>query len=164
MKCSICNRNKGFTLLEILVVFGIMLILTAAISTAPTSMQNKASLNTTIDLLVNDLKQQQLRAMVGDTEGRATNDHYGVYIQTSTYTLFHGSAYSGADQYNFAITVNSPVQLTTTFANSSVIFTKGTGELLNFVNGSNTLTVENTVSGEQKVITLNRYGVITSIN
>jgi prepilin-type N-terminal cleavage/methylation domain-containing protein len=156
--------KKGFTLVEISVVLGIIAVMVTYSVINLSTVQHTAYLSTTIDTFVSDLKQQQLKAMVGDTEGRGANDYYGVYFGTTDYALFHGSTYV-AGSSNPVIPLTTSVQFTNvTFPQSQIVFNKGSGEIVGFAVGSNTITLRNIITNEQKTITINRYGVITQIN
>ncbi len=156
--------KKGFTLVELMVVMGIIAILISYSVVNLTSIQHTTYLGTTIDTFISDLKQQQLKAMVGDTEGRGVNDYYGIRFGTTDYALFHGASYSVSSS-NPVIPLTSSIQFSNvTFPQSRIVFEKGSGEIVGFTVGSNTITLRNTVTSEVKTITINRYGVITQIN
>ena len=157
-------HKKGFTIVEMTVVLGMIAVLISYSVINLTSVQHTVYVASTIDTLVSDLKQQQLKAMVGDTEGRGVNDYYGVNFETSQYDLFHGSSYTPSLS-NPVIPLTTSIQFTNvTFPQSRIVFNKGDGSIVGFTAGSNTVTVRNTVTNEQKTITINRYGVITQIN
>lgn len=157
------KKNAGFSLIELLMVITIMILLLSLTTLNFNNIQHKTTLATTVEALVTDLNQQQIQAMVGDTEGRAAMDNYGVKFTTSGYALFYGT-YSSSDTTNFLITFPASQQVATTFPSSQVIFRKGSGEVASFDSTKNTVTLKDTSTNEQKVITINRYGVITSIN
>jgi hypothetical protein len=48
--------------------------------------------------------------------------------------------------------------------NGNVLFASRSGEFIGYASGSDTLTINHLDSGESKVIQLNRYGIITSVN
>ena len=138
-------------------------IITLNLNTA----KQKASIETTVDVLLTDLSQQQLKAMVGDTEGRGTHADYGIHMDTTSYTYFHDS-YSVAESTNFVINLPDNFEVTTTFPSNQVIFEKGSGEISCFVNetcadGTNIITVTDTTNNQQKTIELNRYGIVTEV-
>lgn len=157
-------HKKAFTVVEMTVVLGMIATLLAYSIINLSTIQHKAYLSSTIDTFVSDLKQQQLKAMVGDTEGRSTNDYYGIYFSTNSYAMFHGSTYV-VDPSNPVIPLTTNVTFSNiAFPQSQVVFNKGSGEVVGFSNGSNTVTMKNSVTNEMKTITINRYGVITQIN
>jgi prepilin-type N-terminal cleavage/methylation domain-containing protein len=155
------RRQAGFTLVELLVVMGLFGVLLTMTTIALIRPQATASISSTVNGLVADLKAQQLRAMAGDSETATSAQPHGIYIQNNQYRLFKGSAYSGADADNFAVAAADNVGLSTTFTSTQVVFSKGTGEVGSFNGSANTITVTNSISGQTNVITINRYGAIT---
>ncbi|HSE61383.1 MAG TPA: prepilin-type N-terminal cleavage/methylation domain-containing protein [Candidatus Saccharimonadales bacterium] len=152
-------RQPGFTLVELLLVMGLVAVLAGITSVNLFSPQTKANINSLTDRLAADIKSQQIKAMSGDSMSASAAQEHGVYIQTGTYTLFKGTAYSGADTDNIPIASEGGVTLSTTFPSTQVVFDKGSGEVIGFTNGSNTITLSG--SGETKTITINRYGAVT---
>jgi prepilin-type N-terminal cleavage/methylation domain-containing protein len=153
------GRAAGFTLVELLLVMGLMGVLLALTTIALVRPQSSASITSTVSGLVADLKAQQLKAMVGDSGTVATAQPHGVRIESAQYTLFKGSSYSGADAENFVVAV--PDGVTLSFAPANIIFVKGTGEVTGFPLASDTITITSAVSGESKQIVFNRYGALT---
>ena len=155
---------KGFTLVELLVVVSISFVLIGLTTINVLHAKRQSSLTASVDTFIANLKQQQLKAMIGDTEGRSDSDNYGIYFGTNSYTLFHG-LYSSGDQTNFTIQLDDNIQFSSiTFPGSQIIFSKNSGEVSGFTNGSNTITIKDITNNRQKTITINRYGVITQIN
>lgn len=158
-------NKKGFTLPEIMITVGIAAILLAIGTFNIFGAKHKASSFATIQMLVTDINQQRTKAMTGDTEGRSSADSYGVYFSQNSYVLFHGANYSSGDTYNFTVSTGDSNQFSNiTFPQSQIVFTSGSGALTNFVSGSNTVRIVNTVTGEYKTLTINRLGTITQIN
>lgn len=147
-------------MVEFLLTMGIFGILAGIATINLVNVSQRNSLNTTVDIFVADLKEQQLKAMVGDTEGSGSISNYGIRFSTSQYTMFR-SIYGTS---NFVINLPGVVTVTSTFPNNEIVFLKGSGELSSFTAGSNTITLTDTTSGQQKVLTINRYGVVTGIN
>ncbi len=162
---QISNKEKGFTFIELLLVIGITVVLFGFITFNLAKSQRNTSVNTTVTALVADIKSQQLKAMAGATEGRTANDNYGIYFQSGNYTLFHGMTYypNPSDHSNFVISTDSTITLSTTLPNSLLIFSKTSGEVAGWSSGKNTITVTNATDTSKKTITINQYGVITSI-
>lgn len=155
--------NKGFSLIELLIsmfIFGVLIgIITLNLNTA----QHTTTLTTTLETLITDLNHQQIKAMVGDTEGRTAVSDYGLRFNSTNYTLFHGS-YSQSESTNFSIELPLVQQIDTTFANDEIIFEKGSGEILNFDPDENTITITDIANGRQRSVELNRLGVVTGVN
>lgn len=158
--------QSGMTIVEVLLVMGIFAILSGIVTINLLNSKQAASINTSLNTLITDLKQQQLKAMVGDTGGRATVDNYGVYFGSTTYTLFHGTAPQN-DSSDLKVTLGDSLQFSTgtnTFTGSQVVFLKGSGEVMNFSSTNNQIIIKDTSSNKQKTLTINRYGVVTAIN
>jgi prepilin-type N-terminal cleavage/methylation domain-containing protein len=163
MKSSL-SYQKGFTLLEIVLVVGILTILLSIAFVSIGNIRVISTNNSTSSVIVSDLKNQQVRAMVGDTEGRGIPDNYGIKILPTQYVLFHGDSYNASDTTNYAIPVSTGFTLSSTFTNGIILFASESGELVNFVANHDTITLTNTTSNQIKTIHLNKYGTVTSID
>ncbi len=165
MKYPFQQKFQGFTLIELLLVMTIFSLLALLITVNLLEFKHNSSLSTTINSLIADIKNQQIKAMTGDTEGRGVMDSYGIYFSANSYVLFHGASYSSSDTTNFSASLPDTLQFTgITFPNSSVIFASGSGEIIGFSVGSNTVILKDTQSNVQKTITINRRGAITQVN
>ncbi|MBI2641882.1 type II secretion system protein [Candidatus Roizmanbacteria bacterium] len=157
--------KNGFTLPELIVVIGVFGLLVGLAITNVVRSQYKASLESTVSIVIGDIKNQQLKAMVGDTEGRTTNDSYGIFFATNEYTLFHGPTYDSVDSSNYTINLEDKIQFTdVVFPQTQIVFASGSGEVASFVSGSNSFAITNRLNGEKKTITINALGVITGVN
>jgi len=165
-KLEIANLkfNSGFTLVELLVIMGISAILFLLISMNFSDARTGTSLTTTGDTLLSDLKSQQTKAMVGDTEGRGIPDTYGVYIKPTSYVLFHGESYVPASTDNFEIKAADGVTLSTTFPSGTIIFATNSGDLVNFNAAQNQIIVKDAYTTRQKVIQFNKLGTVVALN
>jgi len=150
------RQNSGFTLIELLVVLAITAVLFGLIGINLGHPQTVASTTASTDTLLADLRSQQLLAMIGGTGSTASAQPHGLYLETSQYTLFAASSYNAGDSDNFVVQLSSGARLTTTFPDAQIVFAKGTGEVENFVDGSNTITIAS--SGVSRTITINRFG------
>jgi prepilin-type N-terminal cleavage/methylation domain-containing protein len=153
-------RESGFTIIELLVVLMIIAVLFTLSTINLGQAQVTASLSSTTNTLLADLRSQQILAMSGDIGSTSTNQPQGVYITSNNYTLFAGNSYSGGDPNNFSVSTNS-ITLSTTFASNQVVFNKGDGSVTGFSSGNNSITLSS--NGESKIITINRFGA-TSVN
>lgn len=158
------RMSSGFTFIEIIIVTAIFLILLALITPAVFNFQSTANSDGIIETLLADIKNQQIKAMTGDTEGRGIPDTYGVQIQPSSYVLFHGQNFLPQDDTNFTIDIDSQFQIVSTYANNSIIFASGSGEITNFSESANQIIIREERTGKEKTIELNKYGTITSVN
>lgn len=157
------TQKNGFTYIELLIVIAIFFILIGAIAVSLARTQRSVSITSEIDKLVLDMKIQQMKAMVGSTEGRAAADSYGLYFEQNKYTLFHGSAYDPVDPANMPVNLDSNMQfINISFPSSMLLFSKRSGEMTGFAAGADSVTVKSTSNNQERTITINRYGVITA--
>lgn len=161
------RNERGFTLIELLISVTTFAMLIAIITINLRTAQQTATIETAVDTLLADLNQQQLKAMVGDTEGRAESSPYGIHIEGDSYTLFHDT-YSVSEPSNFSVSLPDVFQITTTFPGAQVLFEQGSGELSCFVAATCTentsmITITDTTTNQQKILHLNRVGVVTEI-
>ena len=164
MSSLLCNIKQkkfgpsGFTAVEVILVMSIMTILLSVVAVNLFSFQHKSQLSSTIESFLADYKEQQIKAMVGDAGGSATPSAYGIHLETNSYTEFRNSY----GTQNFTVSLPSGTQFaSTTFSNAQVLFATGSGEV---ATGNNTITIKDNGNGSQKVITINRYGVVTGVN
>jgi prepilin-type N-terminal cleavage/methylation domain-containing protein len=153
--------EKGFTIVELLIVMGIIATLFGLATISLVRTQHVASVSAAVDQLVADMRSQQTKAMTGtkDTTGNANS--YGIHITANNYVLFQGAADPG-DSTNFTVRLDG-IALTTNLPGNLLVFAKNSGKFSNYVSGTYTITVTNSYGTEQKIVTINRYGVITSI-
>jgi type II secretory pathway pseudopilin PulG len=156
--------QKSFTLIEILTVFAVTLILISLSVVSLSTVRESASTDSALEVLLSDIKLQQTKSMTGDTFGQTTTLPFGIYFTSTSYTLFRGNSYSVSDPLNFTVPLSGNLQFSSiTFPSSQIVFEKGSGEIVNFNAATDTVTLRNTVSNDDTVITLNKYGVFTSV-
>lgn len=158
------HKEMGFTLIEIILVFGMLGALFVFASVNLFLGPQKETLTTTVDGLISDLRQQQIRAVSGDTGGAAAVDEYGVYLAGSQYILFRGSQYAAGAGSNFAVDLPEGVIVASVFPSSQVVFQKGSGEVSGHAPDADTITVTHTQNNQQQIIQINKLGSVIAIN
>ncbi len=157
--------QKGFSLIEIVIVIGISLMLFGAVTFNLLRTQSNTSVESNLEKLLSDVRAQQGKAITGATEGRSTTDNYGIYFLQNQYILFHGVSYNPNEQTNFIVNLPQDVEIqSTTLPGNSLIFSALSGEVMGFLESANTITLRSINTGQQTTVTLNRYGVITAMN
>lgn len=169
-KCNIKNwfsvkNSAGFTLIELLLVMGISMSLFGIVVINSFRFQNTNSKQSNMDTLVSDIRAQQLKAMLGSTEGRSESDSFGIYFYTDSYVLFHGDTFNDSDPDNFTVDLPEDLEIeNTTFPGNEIVFNQTSGEISGFNPGSDTVTIDSLNIDVQSEILFNRYGVIIGIN
>ncbi len=156
--------QKGFTLIELVIAMTIFFVMMALAIPNLLGSRSQAEINSAVPVLISDIKNQQLKAMLGATEGRATTDYYGVHFETNTYTLFHGLSYNPVDTSNAIVSLSGTLKFgSIAFSNAQIIFQKGNGEVVGFNSVANTVVLIDPSNNESRTITLNSYGTITGV-
>lgn len=155
---------KGFTLIELLVVLSFFASFFGLATVRLLTSVQKTTGTSALTTLISDIRSQQIKAMTGDTQGTGSNNNYGIYFGNDQYTLFTGS-YIPGNASNFSVPLGGNLQfINSTIPAGQLIFVKGSGEVPGFVSGQDAVTLADTQSAEAKTITVNRYGVIKSVN
>ena len=149
------RTQRGFTLVELAVVTSIIVTLLGFITISLVNSQQTASLTSVEEVLLADLKQQQLKAMIGDTEGRADAGQYGIHFDLNHYVLFHGD-YSASEPSNSVINLDSNMQFNN--PNFNVIFSKLSG-----TTSATIIKLQDNTNFKFKRIYLNTLGVVTQV-
>lgn len=160
IKLSHHLSSQGFTLIEILLTMAVATTLLGFMTMNLLHAQNSATLSSVVESLDSDLKSQQNKAMSGESTVSSSGESYGVAIAAHQYTLYHGTTYDPGDSKNFTIAVDNPITLSSS-PSTQVLFAQRSGEISS---APFTITITNTITNEHKTLTLNRYGVIVSIN
>ena len=156
---------SGFTLMEVAVVMSLLTFLFGFVWVNLLGSKDSASQNTSVDLLVSDLRGQQLKAMLGDTEGRIGHDAYGIHFGTTTYTLFHGTTYVSADPTNFIVSLGDNERFQSVeFSGSTLIFASVSGEISDFIPSADAIVLRNSSANTQKTLRLNKIGTVYAAN
>lgn len=149
-------RNQhGFTLIELAVVTSIIVTLLGFITISLVRSQQGASLTSVTEILLADLKQQQLKSMVGDTEGRSASDTYGIHFDQTKYTLFHGT-YLAGDSSNYVINLDSNMQFNS--PNFDVVFSKLSG-----TTSAVLVELQDNANSKLKIIHINTLGIVMQL-
>lgn len=157
-------QSDGFSYIEVVVVLGITSILLTLGSVVLFRSRQHSARTLAVDVLLTDLKGQQTNAMAGLTEGAGARDRYGIKLLPDSYVLFRGSVYNAQDPYNRIISSDEDITYTSTFPDSAIVFEKGSGEIVSFSPGADSIMVISNSAGGQKTIRLNKYGVVVSDN
>lgn len=153
------KNNQGFTFVELVIIMGIMtlLIMIASVNLFP--IKQKVSLATTIQSLISDIKQQQLKTMNGEAA-------QGIYFDSNqkNYIIFKGTTYQSSNPTNFNVPLGDQIIVSSIdFSGRQIILAPASGEIVGFQPTANKITLQNTVSNEQRTIFFNKFGIITNV-
>lgn len=148
--------QRGFTLVELAVVTSIIVTLLGIITINLVRSQQNASLTSVQEVLIADLRQQQLKSMIGDTEGRADSSSYGIHFDSNQYVFFYGT-YSASAETNYATSLPDNLQFNNPEFN--VIFSKITGE----IPSATVIEIQDNTNLQVRRIHLNTLGNIVQV-
>ena len=112
---------KGFTLLEILLVIGIISILLVLVVPISLDFYKNQEIETQTQFLIQTLRKAQLEAMSGELDSS-----FGVSISSQNYTLFKGNSYTSRDiRYDETFDLPEIIQPS---GISEVVFSKSEGK------------------------------------
>lgn len=152
----------GFTLIEIVVVMALISTLVTLGAISLSTGQQVASTRSTSGLLLSDIRSQQIKAMVGDSEGTGVTSAYGVYLGSTSYTMFRGGSYDPLSSANFVVPLNNQLTLTSNLPNSQIVFLPRSGEISGYTSGLDSIFLTNSGASETVTFTFNRLGVVIS--
>lgn len=138
---------------ELIVVMGVVAILLGIGAQSLVGSQHRVSVTSSVSQIIADIKLQQSKAMWGDTEGRASADNYGVFLNSNQYILFHGSVGNSDD-----VLVDLDNNITVGPDGRFFIFAKGSGEIMGYDSGADTITISSPT--DSKTLEFNQYGVV----
>ena len=154
------KQVKSFTLIEMVVVVVILSILIVLGTMNFIKPQITFSLDTVSLQTVSDLRSQQLKAMKGQTSGKATSQQYGIKFLSNSYVLFSGSTYSTGDTTNTIISLDPNLSFTNiALTNAEIVFDKLSGEFVGYTAPTSTLRLTNSADGSYRTISINKMGV-----
>src|SRR5579859_6014837 len=159
------QHQEGFTIIELMVVIGIISALFGLATINLVRTQHTASVSAALDQLISDMRVQQTRAMSGTTDVAGNPNSYGIYFPpsaTGSYVLFRGTTYSSSDNPSNLTVSPTAIKFSTNLPSNTLLFTQRSGEFSGYVTGPYTITVTNAYGTESKTITVDRYGVVIS--
>lgn len=145
-----CCSRSGFTLVEILIVFGIFTILIVASTPLYSTLHVRSQLNENTSHIIQSLRIARERSVA-----RLNDSSYGIYFSINPngndqFVLYQGDSYFTRNSaYDKTIILNNTLSLSTSLEGNDVSFSKGLGVPNNFgmislahvINGSRNIVV-----------------------
>lgn len=153
-------KRLGFTLVEVVIVMGIMSVMYMLSTQSLFRGIRSATLNEITNQLDRDLRELQIRAMQGQTAQGAIVD-YSIRFESDRYILYPGSVYVDGNAQNQIIMLDPSMQFTSIgVPNQTITFGRGSGDIRNFVSGSDFVLLTDTSIQESSRVRLNEHGVV----
>ncbi len=156
MKSIKLSNKSGFTLIEILVAIGIVLVLGFIIVTTFVSFRKNQSLSLDTQTITTVLSQAR-----NQTISSKNSTSYGVHFGTSKITLFTGTVYNSLDTTNEDFNLSSTDTILSVGLNgggNDVIFERLTGE----TSRNGTVVVSSPGIAQSKTVTIYKTGLVES--
>lgn len=146
-------RTAGFTLIEIILVVGILGILFVLLITGISDFAERQSFNSVVTDVRDGVIEMRQRTLSSENDTL-----YGIHVSSTSFTLFEGSAYVFGDPDNTVIEFPGSVTATSSLSGgvTSATFTRLTG----IPSATGTITIEDTTSGEQATVTISGTGLV----
>jgi len=153
------KKNKGISLIEILIVVGLIAIISAIAGLNLSQFHNQQVLRNTTEDVISLLNEAR-----NDTISSKNSNTYGVHLETNKITLFAGASFTSNPsnkQINLdsAVIIPSSGGINLNEGGSDIVFDRITGETTKY--GTIIIQLVNNAT-LQKVINISNLGVIGS--
>jgi prepilin-type N-terminal cleavage/methylation domain-containing protein len=148
-------KQKGFTLVEILIVIAVLIIISAVILNVFRSYDEKEALSQDTSKVVSVLERaRQLTLFSRDSF------QYGVHFDTDKIVLYKGAGYIPASLDNIETLLHSKVIISAVVLNgggSEILFKRLSGE----TDQNGTITLQNKLDNSKtKIVTIDKTGLV----
>ncbi len=150
-------------MIELILVMGILATLYGISSISLSQLIPKTSVSSASEVFRSELRLLQAKAMGSDLGLDDTASAFGVYIDTDRYVFFEGDTYQADAPTNVVTVLDEVTTLSSTLPQSSLVFQRGSGEVLNYTMGQDTVTFINAGAGETAQLRVNRFGVTLDV-
>ena len=147
-------KERGFTLIEFLVVLAIIGIITTVIILSLSDFRENQTLKGDVEKVFSVISEARSKTLAS-----VDASSYGVHFESGKVVLFKGTFYSAADPDNEEMTINDLLEISDISLNgagSDVIFKRLTGETEEY--GNITIRVKADTS-KNKIITITSTGI-----
>ena len=153
---------QGFTMVELLLVMSILAIIFSFIMVNLSNVIPKANVKGAAEVVVADLREQQMKALSGYESVTGGSSNYGVFFENDRYILFTGDVYVVGLDDSYTVMLEPGLAFdTSNLPLSTLVFLKGSGEVRNYNEILNSIAIRNTSTLETITIEFNQLGVLT---
>ncbi len=143
--------QAGFTFPELIVSLAILGIIFVMVTINISPLPANVTQTSATDKLINNIRSQQTLAM---SDALA----YGIHFEEGSYTLFKGNVYIPGGPDNFIINLDEGTYIYNVTFPGNLIFSAGSGDVQNYIAGSDSLTLGSQITDKVTVIKINKYG------
>ena len=157
------KKFTGFTLIEVLVVMGIIAVIFSLSVLAVLNIQKGQLLDNHTWAVVSLLRQAQNQALNGVSVDGTNQTNFGVHFDDTAgqYTLFRGDSFDPSDPYNFTQSLPSGLSFHLTLpSGNNVIFNKITGRVGNYNSLRHFIRIRDDNTGDEITIDFNQEGAV----
>lgn len=156
------DNQIGFTLIEIIIVVGLLVFVAYIILSTNFSSYRSYSFRDERDTLINNLQRMRSLAMNNICYGTCTSGtSHSVHFETSEYILYQGEDWDSHDsEADEIVKINPVMQIS---GPTDIVFTPLSGDVTVTPSGSYDITLTDNMS-HSSVITLNKVGQIKWTN
>lgn len=163
------STGRGFTLIEMLVVIGLLAIIGTIALVLSFDSYRAYSFRSDRDLIIATLQKARSQAVNGVCLSTllpcSGGVAHGVHIDSNQLVIFQGTSYNLADPANEIVALtSSATEVSLTGEPKNIVFSELAGNATVDTPGNWSVTVRNTTNGQTSVITFNTAGQITWTN
>lgn len=155
------TKGKGFTLVEIIVIMGLLIIIFGLGLRSFSAIEKEDRLQSWIEQVVSSLSSARLQAISGASLSSDQSLPFGVHFSAEEFVLFPGDNYHPSDSRNLANQLPNSLYFETLDLppGNNIVFQKITGEVSNFDPLHCQLVLREKNSNRRRTITVNKLGV-----
>jgi prepilin-type N-terminal cleavage/methylation domain-containing protein len=160
---SIPVRNqKGFTLIEIVLVVMLLGILIAISTQIVQFNLPHIALDTLSQQVISDIKNQQMTAISGVTPQSGAYVDYSIRFEEHRYIMYPGLVYQENNPENTVVILDDGYVFSDiTFPSGELSFSRLSGDVRNYSSAQNSVSIMFSQTNEKRVITVNKRGVLS---
>ncbi len=147
------ETSYGFTLIELVIALGVMVLLISVIWTGLEKTRKNQALSTGVETVLSALREARTKTL--SLEG---NQSYGVYLEEDRVVIFPGESFSEPNILNQEFWLEKAISISTTslaVSTSTILFNAVTGEVPNY--GTITISLKSDAS-TNRTINVSRTG------
>lgn len=150
---------RGFTVTEVIITIGIFGMILAFPMVFWWGIGRSDALIGTTREVVGIINEAQTDTVSGKSPNGTETSSYGIHFESNYYTYFTGASYNQSASSSVRTDLPPGVSFSQIdLPGNNVIFEQVTGEVLGFDASENTITIEDTNTGQTRTVTVSRFG------